>query len=245
MSIEARVLGCGEAFDETLPNTSLLIHAGTHTCLLDCGYSVPPALWKAVPGPDDLDLIYLSHSHADHYYGIPAVITRMWEENRSRPLTVVGQASLTAALPGVIEAGYRNIFSRLSFPLRFVDAEAGSTLELEDLQLDFAPTAHAVENLAVRLKHGDVSVFYSGDGEITPESRHLAEDVDLLFHEAFKFEHMRFHSSIPQVVELAKRARRGALVHIQREVRKDKYRILNALAHTAVSMPEPGEVFHA
>ena len=48
MSLRVEVLGCGEAFDETLPNTSLLVNTGALKMLLDCGYSVPQRFWCAL-----------------------------------------------------------------------------------------------------------------------------------------------------------------------------------------------------
>ena len=39
--MEALVLGCGEAFDNDLFNTSILLRTSAATMLLDCGYSIP------------------------------------------------------------------------------------------------------------------------------------------------------------------------------------------------------------
>ena len=56
---EVIFLGVGEAFDEELPNTSILIRYGKGTSpvtlLLDCGFTAPPRLWKEEPEVDILD----------------------------------------------------------------------------------------------------------------------------------------------------------------------------------------------
>ena len=56
-------LGVGEAFDETLPNTSILVRCGLGasrvTVLLDCGFTAPPQFWRAEPSADALDAVWI------------------------------------------------------------------------------------------------------------------------------------------------------------------------------------------
>lgn len=237
------VLGCGEAFDETLPNTSLLVSTGDSRVLLDCGYNIPQRLWATLPDPNGLDVIYISHAHADHYFGVPAIITRMWEEKRTRPLTIVTQQDVSDNLHQLMELAYRGVYGRLPFALRFVDAKSGEVFRYQDVRFEFAPTVHAVSNLAVRLTAGGRYLCYSGDGESTDRSERLLNDVDLLFHEAFKFEQTPLHASIEDVVRLGGNVKRAALVHVQRAVRADADRIRTRIEGTNVVLPEPSEIF--
>ena len=50
--MQVTVLGVGEAFDPTYPNTSVLVEAAGFALLVDCGHSVPPSLWRLAPEPD-------------------------------------------------------------------------------------------------------------------------------------------------------------------------------------------------
>ena len=54
--MEITFLGVGEAFDEEIPNTSMLIRTVIAeepvTVLLDCGYSVAPRFWLLALQPD-------------------------------------------------------------------------------------------------------------------------------------------------------------------------------------------------
>ncbi|MDD4733003.1 MAG: ribonuclease Z, partial [Desulfovibrio sp.] len=54
--------GVGEAFDETLPNTSILLE-GTdgESLLLDCGFTAASAFWSVASRPLDLGAVCLSH----------------------------------------------------------------------------------------------------------------------------------------------------------------------------------------
>src|SRR5260370_504357 len=50
------LLGAGEAFDETLGNTSALV-LNESTVLLDCGYAAPFQVWRYNPSPSLIDAI--------------------------------------------------------------------------------------------------------------------------------------------------------------------------------------------
>ena len=64
------VLGCGSAFSCT-QNTSALrvIDADNKQWLIDCGPTVPRALWQRGGEVNDIDAIYFTHVHPDHCTG--------------------------------------------------------------------------------------------------------------------------------------------------------------------------------
>ena len=245
--MEAIILGCGEAFDEKLPNTSVLVKSSA-ILLLDCGFSAAPQVWKAVPDPNGIDLIYLSHAHADHYFGMPALLGRMWEERRTDPLQIVSQPEVIDQLRRALELGHRGMPERYRFTIDYRPASAGDTLAFEDVALDFAETWHSASNLAVRVTSGNKSICYSGDGGITDASRALFSGTDLLIHEAYSFEQKRFHAGIPGLLEMATRehVRNLALVHVQRRVRADSASILDSIGAAAehITLPDPMTHFH-
>lgn len=242
-SMETRILGCGEAFDERLPNTSILVDCG-ELLLLDCGFSVPPQVWEAVPDPDRIDAVYISHPHADHYFGLPALLTRMWEDNRTRPLVIVSQPAVLEMIPRQIELAYQGIAARFRFPVEYRAAEPGKPLALGHATLHFAATKHAAVNYAVRVESGGKSVCYSGDGMFSDASRKLFSGTDLLFHEAYSFENSSTHGEIGAVMEMAaaERVRRLGLVHINRKVRRESDDLIEVVREggAAVLLPEPG-----
>ncbi len=84
--MKVEFVGVGEAFDETLPNNSQILQWGDSRLLIDCGYSIPHAFWKHHPDSEYLDAIYISHRHADHYFGLPSILVRMAEDGRKKKL---------------------------------------------------------------------------------------------------------------------------------------------------------------
>lgn len=244
--MQVQVLGCGEAFDQDLFNTSLLLR-GSQTILLDCGYAMPPRIWQACPDINTIDVIYISHAHADHYFGLPAVLTRMSEEKREKPLIVISQPEVLQKIEATLDLGYSGARAKFPFPLELTRIEEGSPLLLDDVEFRAALTLHSVSNFAVRVAMDNVTLCYSGDGLYTPASQILYTSADLLIHEAYNFEASPVHGDIPGVARLAEEARvkQLALTHVQRNIRREpdfRARVV-AVAPTAL-LPEPGQTFN-
>ena len=251
--MEITFLGVGEAFDENIPNTSMLVRTDidgkTVTVLLDCGYSVPPKLWQQRLQPDTLDGIWISHFHADHAFGIPPLLVRFWEENRKKDLYFLGQKGIESFVLKCLDLAYPKFLPRLEFSLRFVEVEPGGPVMDLGLSWRTAVNDHPQRDLALRLEGQGKSVFYSGDGRPTSETRSLAAGVDLIVHEAFHLsKDIPGHGTIAGCLEMAQscRARRLALVHIQRDIRREKFEEIRELARSVqeveVLIPEPGDM---
>ena len=122
-------LGVGEAFDERLENTSILVRAGSGasqaSVLLDCGFTAPSLYWRRSSGPDELDALWISHFHGDHFFGIPALLTRFWEMKRGKPFTILGQRGVEEVVLKAMELAYPSFRKRLAFDLRFIEIEPG------------------------------------------------------------------------------------------------------------------------
>src|SRR6266496_2721801 len=105
------LLGTGEAFDDTLGNTSALVLSDSRI-LVDCGYTGPFQVWHYNSEPDLIDAIYISHAHADHYFGLPPLLTRMWEDGRKKPLTLISQKHVLEQIWQLLEFGYAGMHKR-------------------------------------------------------------------------------------------------------------------------------------
>ncbi len=250
--MEITFLGVGEAFDEELPNTSVLVHTGIEgkpvTLLLDCGYSVPPDFWQLGLHPNALNGIWISHFHADHAFGIPALLVRFWEEKRSEDLHIFGQKEVESFVHKCLDLAYPNFYPRLNYSLRFKEVEPGETVTALGLSWSTAVNDHSQRDLALRLESASKSLFYSGDGRPTSETSALARDSHLVIHEAYHLsDQVAGHGTVVGCLEMAKasQAQRLALVHIQRQVRRERIGELRELAESVedleVLVPEPGD----
>ena len=246
--MEIVFLGVGEAFDETVPNNSHIVLSGT-TVLLDCGYSVPAQLWKYNANPSFLDAIYISHRHADHYFGIPALLTRMWEEKRTEPLTIISQRGLDIIIRELIEYGYQGISEKFQFKINYQTVEEHKAITFNELKLEFAPTRHSVKNLAIKISDGKNTVCYSGDGMFSEETEKLYKNSDLVIHEAFYLDQKTSgHACITDLIDMALRnnIKFLALTHLERNLRRlgtDAIKAKLSQKNSGIIIPEPLEKY--
>lgn len=215
-------LGVGEAFDENFINNSHVVYSTTKL-LLDCGYSVPRQLWRLNNDKDFLDAVYLSHPHADHYLGLPVLLARMQDESRQKPLKVICHHDICDRIPHLMEYAHKNLNSKLVFPIEYIEISQASVVELNELTLRFAETAHSTTNLAIRIEIDHSVICYSGDGSPTAMSKALFQNADLLIHEAFSFDEDKFgHANIVEVLQMSEEAKVKtlALTHLNRRLRR-------------------------
>ncbi|MDY6910438.1 MAG: ribonuclease Z [Thermodesulfobacteriota bacterium] len=245
-------LGVGEACDSAHPNTSVLVETvlsgRERSVLCDCGFTVPHAYWKRVADPEALDAVWLSHFHGDHFMGLPLLLLRFWEMKRRRPLKIVGQSGIRDIAEQALDFAYPGFGRKLTYALETVEMEPGSDERISGFDWRTAESDHGRRNLSLRLEAGGWAVFYSGDGRPTTETLRLAEGCDLMIHEAFHVrEPAAGHGTVAESLDAARSARaRGlAVVHVQRDERREKAAEIHGMLKSAEGpwafMPEGGE----
>jgi ribonuclease BN (tRNA processing enzyme) len=206
------ILGSGEAFDPVLPNTSLLFQ-GERTTLIDCGFAAVQAMWRQSRDPDFLDAVLLTHHHADHTFGIPALLMVMEgskggdpHKHRERPLTLIGPPNTKDYVYQLFDLAYTPGMKRISFPIEFVECAPGDTITFGPLTIKTALPDHGIPVLSTRWESGGATHFaYSGDGKVTVETAALFKGVPTLVHECFALPGGEgpVHTHVERVLEVA------------------------------------------
>jgi ribonuclease BN (tRNA processing enzyme) len=207
-------LGVGEACDENLPNTSILVEA-KKSLLLDCGYSVVNRLWQYNSNPEFPDGVYISHLHGDHFMGLPFLLLRAWEVKRKNPLTIICHPSMKNALLTSMKTAYWNIYEEFNY--KFL--EIRKNIRFHEFELEIAKSGHAQTNYAIKVNVKGRKIGYSGDGDLSNATAQLFRDCDVLIHEAYFLEKgPPSHGSAKGLIEYVRRAgiKKLALVHICR-----------------------------
>ncbi|MFC1722619.1 MBL fold metallo-hydrolase [Nanoarchaeota archaeon] len=215
-------LGTGAAFDSDLPNTSILIESDTKL-LLDCGYTSVQKLWQYNDNENFLDAVFISHAHADHYFGLPALLFKMKTRKRNKPLKIICLKGIKEIIQQITSLGFGD--KELTFPVEYIEVNEQDTIRLNEFTLNFAPSTHPRPNLAIRIKKNQ-TFCYSGDGNFTETSTKLFKDADLLIHEAFLWgEPFDGHGYAKAVIKMAKKngVKRLGLIHIQPRHKEDVY----------------------
>jgi len=216
-------LGVGEAFDENTPNNSHLVVTEKTKLLLDCGLTAAPQVWKFNPDPNFLDAVYISHWHADHYFGLPGLLLRMWEGGRTRPITIISRKGFKNQFAELMNLAYSGFLEKFKYEIKIIEVEDGGNAEFNDLKLFFNKTVHSGENLAVKFSDGKNTIAYSGDGSPIAGSN-FYKNLDLLILETYLYDQEKIgHSSIISAIKFAEEnnAKCLALTHMNRNFRKN------------------------
>jgi ribonuclease Z len=251
-------VGVGEAFDDSVPNTSLFLAGltgGTRaTVLLDCGFTAASAFFACptlseADREEGPDAVWLSHFHGDHFFGLPWLVARLHEAGRTRELPVFGGPDVAGRVWSVLDLAYPHLREKLGFAVRPVAVADGEAFSLAGLPARAAATEHGAPCLAVRLETEYGAFFYSGGGRCGPACRDLASGCALAVFEAYAMEAGTVgHGSVEEALNLAGEAwvEALALVHVRRSLRRERGEDLRrALAQAPLRafLPEPGTVF--
>jgi len=217
-------LGVGEAFDENLPNNASLVISEKTNLLLDCGFTVPPQMWKFNSDKDFLDAVYISHRHGDHFFGLPALFLRMWEGGRKKDLTVICQKDIKDEFDEFLDFVYKGFAKKFEYKINLIESADKGSIKFNDLELSFQKTIHSGENLAVKINDGKNILIYTGDGSPITNGD-FYKNLDLLISETYLYDkEIIGHSSIISAIKFAENndVKCLALTHINRDFRKNE-----------------------
>ena len=90
MDLSVAFLGTGGAVPSARRSTaSVLVSRGGERLLFDCGEGTQRQMQRSL-GLVQLDEIYLTHFHADHFLGLPGLLKTYDLTDREQPLTIYG-----------------------------------------------------------------------------------------------------------------------------------------------------------
>jgi ribonuclease Z len=119
--------------------SATLVRRGGDRLLFDCAEGTQRQLLKSDVGLVELEEIFLTHYHADHYLGLPGMLKTFALRGREIPLTIYGPRGLDDLL-GTL----RRIFGRLTYPVRTVELEPGSSLTRDGYRIEAFAVDHGV-----------------------------------------------------------------------------------------------------
>jgi ribonuclease Z len=208
------LLGVGTAVpDQDRENTHMVWEAPDGLLLIDCGGSTYQRLLRANLDPLKLRGIFLTHSHADHINGLPALLFQLALAGYQRRLPIYGNAPTIALARRVVEA-----FELESHQahVEWIAVAGGQEVPLgaDAYRLRVADTVHPRPCLALRFEERSIgkALVYSADTEPCPAVQALANGAAVLIHEATTAAPFAGHTTPRQAGAVAATAGAGRLV---------------------------------
>ena len=149
MDLSVVFLGTGGSVPTARRATAcLLARVGGERLLFDCGEGSQRQMQRSI-GLVQVDEIYLTHYHADHYLGLPGLLKTYDLQARERPLRIVGPPGL-ASLFQVLG----RIFGRLSYEVELVELGEGEAIRHDGYEVRCFAVEHRMRCLRLRAGRG-------------------------------------------------------------------------------------------
>jgi ribonuclease Z len=139
----------------------LLVEAGGHRIMIDCGEGTQRQLLRSGAGFRRLDRLLLTHGHFDHVLGIPGLFSTLRLRQSTDVMTIHGSPTTLDVVVRMLAGLWGE--GRAPIPLQLVPLTQGRILDVGEFTVD-----------CFRVRHRDTESFaFSFDSQVR---RHLLSD---------------------------------------------------------------------
>jgi ribonuclease Z len=142
MDLSVVFLGTGGSVPSARRATAcVLIRSGGSRILVDAGEGAQRQMINST-GLVQVDEIYVTHFHADHYLGLPGLLKTYDLLERQAPLRIVGPQGLLALFEAL-----RRIFGKLRYDVELVELEPGEAIGHDGFEMRGFGVEHRMKAL--------------------------------------------------------------------------------------------------
>ena len=217
-----RVLICGTGSPEVSSaraQACTLVAAGGKLFLFDVGDGSVRSLAASRIPVNDLERVFVTHFHSDHFGDLGVLINAGWIWGRETPLEVQGPVGMKGVIAGyeaayALDEGYRSanmphLAERRAVaravPLEIAFPQGAGAVRVYDkagVTVDAVRVAHDPVRPALGyvLKYKGRKLFISGDTEVSPVNLPAMQGADMVVHESYAGHMVR--RAIPEMRKL-------------------------------------------
>ena len=173
--------------------TSTLIHINGKNLLVDTGLGVSRSICEQGVELNDIDAIFITHMHSDHYLELGPLIHTAWVSGRVKPISIFGPKRLKHYWRAFLDSMVDDIALRIEDEGRidleklpaFYSFEDSQILSFSNINIRVMRNLHPPigDSFALRFECEHYSIVLSGDTAYMPEMIDFADQADLLIHE--------------------------------------------------------------
>jgi len=191
--MQLTVIGCGDAFGAGgRLQTCFHVRSKAASFLIDCGVSTLIGMHRLQLKPGDVDAVFVSHLHGDHFGGLSwLLIDALYVSRRTRPLVVVGPLGIEARFATATEALYPGMVgTKRPFALQFVELAERQPLDIGGVSVTPFEVKHpsGAPPYALRFAIDGKVLTFTGDTGWTESLIDAARGADLLISECFQYD---------------------------------------------------------
>lgn len=150
MDLSVAFLGTGGAVPSARRNTAgLLVARGGERLLFDCGEGTQRQMRRSL-GLVQVDAIFFTHFHADHFLGLPGLLKTYDLTERERLLTIYGPRGLRDLIQGL-----GRVIGKVGYRVDLVELEPGEAVPCDGAEVRSYPVEHGVRALGYALVEAD------------------------------------------------------------------------------------------
>lgn len=150
MDLDVVFLGTGGSVPTARRATAcLLIRAGGDRILIDCGEGAQRQMQRST-GLVQVNDIYITHYHADHYLGVPGLLKTYELNGREAPLRIFGPLGLRELFVAL-----RRIMGNVTYPLELIELTGSTPVRYDTYEIRPFEVEHRVRAFGYALVEDD------------------------------------------------------------------------------------------
>jgi ribonuclease Z len=184
-NLELVFLGTGNAFSMAQRYWgSILVN---DRILLDASPIVVPHMKKLDRSLSKLEYIFITHFHADHFYGVPfLLLDYAYLVEMTHPLVIIGPTGIKNKITQATDLGFTGVLDKLKdrMEIIFFEVTGPGEYRVSGLNFNAMPMAHGnAEAYGYKLTVGGKTIGYTGDTDLCDGVFDLGDGADFLIIE--------------------------------------------------------------
>lgn len=210
-------LGSGNAFGEGGRfQTSFYVRTSGAGMLIDCGASTCIAMNQQQLSDEDVDFVFITHFHGDHFGGLAFLLCEIRAmKRRTKPITIVGPDGIEARTKASLASFYPGVELKGEPSINFMTYTAAVPLTVGKARILAYPAVHSegTSPHMLRLQAEDRVIAFSGDTGWTEDIIPLCDGSDIFVCEASAYDTpVAHHLSVKEIVANRHRLRASRIV---------------------------------